>query len=267
VAQETAKLTSDTGMGLGPAERRLLAEMPLHAITSVHGEAGLRERLLIEIAEFPAADRGRAADALALASQLHAADRRQREPYASHLLRVTIRILSHYRVADPDVACAALLHDAVEDHAADIAPGGRQAALAVLAGRFGDRTAALIAAVTNPEWEPGSDEHEQYREHVLASLRASPWARVIKASDFTDNAVGIIHTTGPKLPKLARKYGPLVPALRELILRPDTPLEADVKDMIAAQLDAAEGRFTAIGHGRDGDSGTGQSSGTQPGSS
>ena len=83
---------------------------------------------------------------------------------------MTIRILSHYRVTDPDVACAALLHDAVEDHAAGIAPGGRQAALAVLAGRFGARTAALIAAVTNPEWEPGRDEHEQYREHVLASL-------------------------------------------------------------------------------------------------
>ena len=76
---------------------------------------------------------------------------------------------------------------------------------------------------------------------------------MIKASDFTDNAVGIIHTTGPKLSKLARKYGPLVPALRELILRPDTPLEADVKDMIAGQLDAAQERFTAIGHGRDGD--------------
>ena len=39
----------------------------------------------------------------------------------------------------------------------------------MLAGRFGARTAALVAAVTNPEWEPGRDEHEQYREHVLAS--------------------------------------------------------------------------------------------------
>ncbi|MGH3218682.1 MAG: hypothetical protein ACRDPY_08230 [Streptosporangiaceae bacterium] len=44
---------------------------------------------------------------------------------------------------------------------------------------------------------------------------------MIKASDFTDNAVGIIHTTGPKLSRLARKYGPLVPALRALILRPE----------------------------------------------
>jgi hypothetical protein len=44
-------------MSLGTAERRLLAEMPLHAITSVHGELGLRERLAIEIAGFPPADR------------------------------------------------------------------------------------------------------------------------------------------------------------------------------------------------------------------
>jgi len=235
VAEKTAKLMSGAGSRLDPAERRLLAGMPLYAITSVHGEAGLRERLLVEIAGFPAADRGRAADALALACHLHAADRRQREPYANHVLRVAIRILSHYRVADPDVACAAPLHDAVEDHAADIAPGGdRQAALAMLAEQFGARTATLVAAVTNPEWEPGRDEHEQYREHVVASLAASPWARVIKASDFTDDAVGIIHTTGPKLSKLAWKYGPLVPTLRALILRPDTPLEADVKDMIAA---------------------------------
>ncbi len=188
MADETAGLLSDAGMSLDPAERHLLAGMPLHAITSVHGEPGLRERLLMEIAQFPAADRDRTRDALMLASRLHSGDRRQREPYANHLLRVTIRILSHYRVADPDVACAALLHDAVEDHTASIAPAGQQAALAVLAGQFGARTADLVAAVTNPEWEPGRDEHEQYREHVLASLEASPWARVIKASDFTDYA-------------------------------------------------------------------------------
>jgi len=57
-----------------------------------------------------------------------------------------------------------------------------------------------------------------------------------------------------------------VPALRELILRPDTPLEADVKDMIAAQLDAARDRFAAIGLGRDGDSTVSPPSGAQAGS-
>jgi len=51
---------------------------------------------------------------------------------------------------------------------------------------------------------------------------------------------------GPALSTIARagKYAPLVPALRELILRPDTPLEADVKDMIAGQLDTAQARPT-----------------------
>jgi hypothetical protein len=76
-------------------------------------------------------------------------------------------------------------------------------------------------------------------------------ARVIKASDFTDNAVGVIHLTGPKLSRLARKYGPLVPVLRELMLRPDTPLDADVKTMIAGQLDTAQSRVAAIWHGLD----------------
>jgi hypothetical protein len=265
VAEETAELIPGPDPDLDPAERRLLARMPLHAITSVHGQAGLRERLLMEIERIPAADRERAQDALALASRLHAADRRQREPYANHLLRVTIRILSHYRVTDPDVTCAALLHDAVEDHAAGLDPGGtRQGALAVLAGRFGDRTTALVAAVTNPGWEPGRDQHEQYREHVLASLAASPWARVIKASDFTDNAVGIIHLTGPKLAKLVGKYAPLVPALRELIMRPDTPLTTDVKDMIVVQFDAARERFAAIRPGPSGNSGTSQLRGGPP---
>jgi len=172
----------------------------LHTITSVHGEDGLRERLLIEAGRFPAADRARISAALAWMSRLHERDRRQREPYACHLLRVTIRILSHYRVTDANVACAALMHDAVEDHADAIASGGdREAALTVLARQFGARTAELVAAVTNPVYDPGRDEHEQYREHVTANLRANSWARAIKVSDFTDNACARITQPGPGL--------------------------------------------------------------------
>jgi HD domain-containing protein len=236
-----------TAEALSPGERRLLATMPLHAITTLHGEAGLRERLAIEVEAFPEADQDRIARALELAALLHASDRRQREPYVNHLLRVAIRIISHYRVRDADVVCAALLHDAVEDHAADLAPGGgQQDAVTVLAGQFGDRVAELVASVSNPPHEPGRDRHEQYREHVAASLEASPWARVIKASDFTDNGVGLIHTTGPKLDRLAAKYAPLVPVLRGLIARPETPLSDDVKQHILGQLDRAAERFAAI---------------------
>ena len=102
----------------------------------------------MEIERFGAADRDRARDALALACRLHAADRRQREPYANHLLRVAIRILSHYRVTDPDVACAALLHDAVEDHAAGLAPAAP--------GRRPWRCWPGGSAAAPPPWSPRS---------------------------------------------------------------------------------------------------------------
>jgi hypothetical protein len=238
-------------------QRRLLATMPLHAITSTYGEAGLRDRFAVEIASWPRPDQRRMERALDLAARLHAADRRDTEPYVNHLLRVAIRIMSHYGVRDADVVCAALLHDAVEDHAVDLAAGGggadltggraeQSAALAVLADEFGPRVAELVGAVTNPPYAPDRDEDEQYREHVADSLRDNPWARVIKASDFTDNGVGLIHTTGPRLHRLADKYAPLVPVLRDLIARPDTPLEAAAKEHILGQLDRAADRFAAV---------------------
>jgi hypothetical protein len=242
---DAVRPASAQAIKLDTAERRLLAMMPLHAITSVHGEAGLRERLLLEMTQLPAEDHVGIEKALAVASRLHAQDRRQREPYANHLLRVTIRISAI--TTSQTRTSPALPFCTVEDHAHDIAPGGtRQAAFALLAAQFGARTAALVAAVTNPVYEPSRDEHVQYREHVTASLHANPWARVIKASDFTDNAVGLFHTTGPKLSKLVGKYRPLIPVLRELILRPDTPLDQDVKDMIVGQFDNAEDRFAAV---------------------
>ncbi|MBQ1050105.1 HD domain-containing protein [Micromonospora sp. C51] len=258
-----------------------LATMPMHAITEMHGEAGLRERFRLEIEEYGDEERQRLDEALELAAWLHRDDRRSREPYVNHLLRVAIRMLHHYQVRDVDVIVAGLLHDAVEDHPAELVDGGdprsggelgggeprsggdfrsggepssggddvedpTDAALGVLAERFGARVARLVAAVTNPPWDPGRDRYEQYREHVAASLEREPWARVIKVSDFTDNGVGVIHSVGPKVESSARKYRPLVPVYRDLVTRGDTPLSEPVKQHILDQLDLAEQRFSAI---------------------
>ena len=251
-------------------QRRLLATMPLHAITSTYGEEGLRERFAVEIESLPEQDRRRLNQALDLASRLHADDRREREPYVNHLLRVAIRIMSHYGVHDADVIVAALLHDAVEDHAAEltgfrVGVDDQEAALAVLAAEFGPRVAELVGAVTNPKYSPDRDVNEQYREHVAESLRSHPWARVIKASDFTDNGVGLIHTTGPRVRTLAGKYAPLVPILRELIDLPDTPLDAPARRHIMAQLDRAADRFAAVlPSGEASEGGPGSSAGRRP---
>ena len=71
-----AAARSVTAGSVDQGERRLLAAMPLHAITALHGEAGLRERLAIETAGLPEADREQVNRALDLAARLHAADRR-----------------------------------------------------------------------------------------------------------------------------------------------------------------------------------------------
>ena len=95
---------------------RMLLSMPLHAITEVYGESGLRDRFALELENLPGDDRAQLEEALTLASRLHAGDRRVREPYVNHLLRVAIRIMRYYGIRDVDVITAALLHDAVEDH-------------------------------------------------------------------------------------------------------------------------------------------------------
>ncbi len=114
--------------------------MPLHTISEVYGESGLRERFLLEIADLP--DTERLTAALELAAELHRDDRYGREPYLNHLLRVSIRIISHYKVRDSELAIAGLLHDAVEDHPAELAgdrpgPGGPPPPRPPSAGRRG----------------------------------------------------------------------------------------------------------------------------------
>jgi len=209
---------------------RMLLSMPLHAITEVYGEDGLRDRFLMELESFPAGERATLVEALDLAARLHAGDRRVREPYLNHLLRVAIRIIRYYGVRDVDVLTAALLHDAVEDHPSELAGLAHgthteltEAALAELARRFNPRVAELVRSVTNPEYDPDRDRHEQYRAHVTESLERDPWARVIKVSDFTDNGVGVVHTTLDKATSAATPEERIHRATRSCSSGPSPP--------------------------------------------
>src|SRR2546430_17212891 len=87
-----------TSRGMDTGERRLVATMPLHAITSTYGEGGLRARFAAEIEAWPEADQRRLNQALALAGRLHAADHRARGPDVNHPLPVAVRVMSHYRL-------------------------------------------------------------------------------------------------------------------------------------------------------------------------
>jgi hypothetical protein len=71
--------------------QQIVAVMPLHAISAVYGEQGLRARLAIETARLgDASSRQKVSGALELAGRLHAMDRRQREPYVNHYADVRV---------------------------------------------------------------------------------------------------------------------------------------------------------------------------------
>jgi (p)ppGpp synthase/HD superfamily hydrolase len=238
--------------------REELLTMSIGAVTEVHGSEGLHALFDAEADQAFADTAAREAfqRAKRLAVLLHNHDLRDREPYINHLLRVAIRIIRYYEVREADVVVAALLHDAVEDHPrslADLATdaersgGESSAALAVLARAFTPRVASLIDSVSNPEYAPDRDKHEQYREHVAESLERDPWARAIKLSDFTDNGAGLMYTKDADLKlRLARKYAPLVPILRDFATRADTPLSDAAKADAVEHIDLAEKRFRAI---------------------
>src|SRR3954454_20898181 len=77
-----------------------LRVMPLHAVTEVYDEPGVRRRLAVELDALPEVDRAAVAAAAGWAVRLHAGQRRTREPYVNHTLRVTLRMLCHYRLTD-----------------------------------------------------------------------------------------------------------------------------------------------------------------------
>ena len=112
---------------------------------------------------------GRYVEALTLAAELHAHQRRKHVdvPYLSHLLAVSALVWEDD--GDEVEATAALLHDAIEDQ-------GDRIDLATIAERFGDDVATIVdactdavggAAQTKPPWVERKAAH-------LAHLRDAP---------------------------------------------------------------------------------------------
>ncbi len=229
-------------------------ELPLHEVTRLHGEYGLEERFCHEVdsLDLPIEDYQRINEALTLALYAHLPQTRGEHPYSTHILRVSARIIHHFKVKDPDIIIAALLHDIIEDQARrmlgdDIELADeieyKSAALAVIDEKFGSEVATLVAKVTNHNFNSNTDKNQQYKKDVTQAMAENPKARIIKLSDFLDNCSGIIYNESPqKAEKLAAKYLPLIPVMKEFALMPDTPLEPEARDYIVERLSRAENR-------------------------
>ena len=99
-------------------------------------------------------------------------------PYAEHLLETLEFLVRGAGVSDPDVLCAAVLHDVVEDTPCTLEEV-RQA--------FGTRVADLVGWVTKPEPSAAEDK-KAAKEAYLATLAAAPDDAVtVKLADRASN--------------------------------------------------------------------------------
>ena len=140
----------------------------------------------------PSRQWSRLADASALAFRIHAGQLRKGTvtPYVSHLLAVASIVLEHG--GDEDQACAALLHDAIED-------GGAEWETVIQDG-FGPRVAGIVRACTDADTQPKPPWRAR-KETYLAHLEdEEPDALLVSAADKLHNARAIVsdlRTHGP----------------------------------------------------------------------
>jgi guanosine-3',5'-bis(diphosphate) 3'-pyrophosphohydrolase len=150
-------------------------------------EPGLRERL-------PAATVAQLGGAVAFALRYHGDQCRPTgAPYLEHLLEALEVLVRGPGVGDPEVLCAAVLHDVVEDTACTPAD---------LTAAFGPQVAGFVGWVTIPEAAPGEDK-AVVKEAYLRRLRDAPRGAVlVKLADRASN----VQTLRNLAPARQRSY-------------------------------------------------------------
>jgi (p)ppGpp synthase/HD superfamily hydrolase len=169
-------------------------------------------------------------------------------------------------INDAEVVAAALLHDSVEDHAAEICPDSAEQnrfieqknALDIISQQFSPRVAMDVAAVTN---EP-KDSKITYDNKLIKYLAKVQQATstvdgwLIKFSDWCDNAVGIVHNgkeelSPDKIKHFQRKYGEVIDIFEKRFHDSDIQevLDYQAKAYVEHQLNL--GRSRLLGKSND----------------
>ena len=120
-------------------------------------------------------------------------------PYAEHLLEALEVLVRGAGVTDPEVLCAAVLHDVVEDTPCTIED---------VRAAFGDRVADMVGWVTKPEPEDGADK-QAAKEAYLGRLADAPDdAILVKLADRASNVQTLRNL--PSVPRQREYYAQTV---------------------------------------------------------
>lgn len=152
--------------------------------------------------------------ALAYAQERHAGQQRAGDgaPFIEHPLEVAWLL---YRAGAPDhVIAAGVLHDTIEKAGADVGD---------LRARFGTRTAALVAAVSEDSAIPTYARRKAALRNQVAA--AGPEALMVFAADKVSKVRELSRTSSPaKLPQRRLTHYRRCLELLERRLRSDSPL-------------------------------------------
>ncbi|NTU47129.1 HD domain-containing protein [Candidatus Roizmanbacteria bacterium] len=192
-------------------------------------------------------DRKIISNALSFIKKLHEEQKREDEtPFWLHPARVAFYALLVMSVSDVETVTAALLHDTVEDQSEKLAQMAKkkkravgsgsasesEIAVGVVARRFGERTAQMVFALTNPDFESilgergfqkkddsyRGEKNRLYLAHVQQIIEEDPRVALIKLCDLLDNVNTISGVKKPeKRIKKCNKYLPVVQLYLELV--------------------------------------------------
>ncbi len=244
-------------------DRDLTLYVSLRELTHIDSEDGLKRRLFYEVEDtnWSETERSRVYQLVDLVTdQYHYGDPRDDKTYATHVLRVTTRLLSvdHFNARQsPDMIIAALLHDVIEDrperlldelplNKAEKSPENltarrnqRARAIAVIAAQYGPSVANMVWQLSNGIYDSQDmttdEKHRHYQAHVRHLLEQGGDTALIKLSDFVDNCLGLEFNPDEKHSlKLAAKYKPLIAPMFEFVYR--SGLDDEIKAKLANEL-------------------------------
>lgn len=193
--------------------------LSLGRVTEEFGTIGLYTRTIDTFERYGLGDNDLIQLSLQLGLMLHADDYRTNGHYTDHLMRVTLHMIEDFGIRDPSLIAAGPLHDAFEDHPHDLVfaltgervddadeTTARKIGSEALAALTNEDVVNIISAVTNPPIPHGANKLDVYTQHTNNLVLNSPKGRVLKLSDFIDNAGGNHATVGEKQRKLDEKY-------------------------------------------------------------
>jgi len=117
--------------------------------------------------------------AVSLAREKHLGQlRKDGADYITHPLRVCLLLLEVGGLNNPDLLCAALLHDVVED---------TDTVVEELTGEYGSKVSDLVRSVTLTDLRRGQSKSERDRSHFSSLSWESRDAQILRSADRLDN--------------------------------------------------------------------------------